>query len=111
MLSYKIYLYLPNCGYIEIANFTSDLGLREGDQVYIKELKWDKIYESKVWLEVLESINENFLAIVTKRSCIIKSSNHEYSESYAQIDINLEIADKELISKLEDIITYNSNNR
>jgi hypothetical protein len=91
---------------VSIAEYPFDPGLKEGDLVSIRNLEWNKITKNSTWLEVQKGIKASFVGMVTKRKYIIEPIN--FNEDNFRIEIEIEIADKELFAELANIIQHNS---
>jgi hypothetical protein len=103
MIECVISIHLPLQDYpdVEIARYSFDPGLRVGDIVNIRNLEWDLItqFQVKEGIYILE-----FEAMVTIRKYLI---DYDRKNTFL-IDIGLEMADKEHLSRLVEIIKHNS---
>ena len=107
MIECIVYLNIPHpdLSDISIAEYSFDIGLQPKDIVYIDNLNFDKITESEKYLKSEKGINiPRFEAMVIKREYIIK---YEESNSLFEIRIHLEMADKDELPKLVEVINHN----
>lgn len=108
MLKCKVFLRLPlkDCPDVSIAEYNFDPGLKVGDQVSVKDWTWQKIKDNESGLWVSGEETFSFEAMVTLRKYVIEPQN--FQEANFRILIGLEMADKEQLLKLAEIIEHNS---
>jgi hypothetical protein len=107
MFNCKVYLHLSNLEEypdIEIASYNFDPVLQIGDKVYVKDLKWQKIQDN---FYVLAAKSFSFEAMVIIRQYIIEPKRPT-KDSLFYLEIGLEMADKEKLQELAEIIKENS---
>ena len=106
MFNCKVYLHLPleEYPYTEIASYDFDPGLQIGDKVNVKDLKWQKIQDN---FYVLAAKSFSFEAMVIIRQYIIEPKRPT-KDSLFYLEIGLEMADKEKLQELAEIIKENS---
>ena len=105
MIECTVYLHLPlkEYPYISIMRYSFDPCLKVGDRVSVVDLKWDKITENSGGLYVEPGILASFEALVTIRKYCIDYKR----KNTILLEIGLEMADKELLPKLVEIINNN----
>lgn len=108
MFECRVYLHLPLTKYpdVSIAKYEFDPGLQIGDKVKVTNLEWQKIKSNEYYTKVFEEVSFSFEAMVTLRKYEIEPQNGE--GSIFRILIGLEMADKEQLAKLAEIIEHNS---
>jgi len=107
MFNCKVYLHLSNLEEypdIEIASYNFDPVLQIGDKVNVKDLKWQKIQDN---FYVLAAKSFSFEAMVIIRQYIIEPKRPT-KDSLFYLEIGLEMADKEKLQELAEIIKENS---
>jgi hypothetical protein len=107
MIECKIYIHLPlqECPDVEIARYSFDPGFQVGDVVNVYNLQWDLITETESWLQVDRGVSiPNFEAMVKIRKYLLDLNRKDI----IMLDIGLEMADKEHLAKLAEIIQHNS---
>ena len=106
MIECNIYLNIPNRNYpdILIAKYSFDPGLKIGDKVNINDFEWNQITAPQKLLKIQEKLNQSFETIVKVREYLIKYKNLD--NNLFEINIQLEIANKEINFKLARILEY-----
>lgn len=106
MIEYSIYLNIPKLESpdISIAKYSFDPGLQVGDIVNVANLEWNKITGNmERWLKVEKGVEYSFEAMVTMRKYLIDAKNSTF-----KVQIRLEMADKEKLPELAEVIEHNS---
>jgi hypothetical protein len=106
MFKCKVYLHLPLEEYpdIEIASCDFDPGLQIGDKVNVKDLKWQKIQDN---FHVFPAKSFSFEAMVIIRRYIMEPKRPT-KDSLFYLEIGLEMADKEKLPELVELMKENS---
>ena len=106
MFECQIYIHLPldNLPDVEIARYEFDPGLQIKDQVNVVDLVWSKIPDDTTLM--YEEKSFSFEAMVTIRKYQIEPRNSK--DAIFRVLIGLELADKEQLSELAEIIKNNS---
>ncbi len=107
MFECQVYIHLPldEKPDIEIARYDFDPGLQIGDIVNVTDLVWTKIPDSQTLMYNDSSFS--FEAMVKIRKYQIEPRNSK--DAVFRVLIGLEMADKEQLSQMAEIIENNSN--